>query len=129
MVQMTKLKKGKGFIFMSILKKATIALTVAGCLFLGTPMSAQAAEADACRHVHATLVQETRFQGTEIIDFSYKIDVDGDGVKEVVSDSCRHAVFDVYSRYRCDDCGAYATDWVYKDTYYTSHTDANCPEK
>ena len=113
---------------MSIFKKATIALTVAGCLFLSTPVSAHAAEADTCRHTHATLVEETRYQGTQTIDFQYEMDVDGDGVKETVEDSCRHAVFDVYTRYRCDECGAYATAWEYKYTYYTSHTDANCPK-
>lgn len=114
---------------MSILKKATIALTVAGCLFLSTPVSTHAAEADTCRHVYLTLVEDHKFQGTETVEFLYKMDVDGDGVDETVSDSCRHAVFDVYARYRCSACNAPVTDWKFAYRYYTTHSDVKCPKK
>ena len=114
---------------MNILKKATVALTVAGCLLLSTPLSTHAAEAGTCRHVNATLVENHKFQGTQTITFMRYLDVDGDGEAEIkVPDECRHAVFDVYVKYCCNACNASVSDWKYEHTYYTSHTEADCPK-
>lgn len=114
---------------MNTFKKVTIALTVACCLFFSTPMSTHAAAADTCRHAHLTLVDQSRFQGTETYSYVYLMDTDGDGEGELpVPDECRHAMFDLYSRYRCDDCGAYTSDWDFEYRYYTSHEEGHCPK-
>ncbi|MBP3594822.1 MAG: hypothetical protein J6J44_09865 [Lachnospiraceae bacterium] len=115
---------------MSILKKATIALTVAVSLFLSTPVFTHAAAADTCRHEHLSLREEHRFQGTETITYTYWVDIDGDYEGEYsITDDCRHAVFDVYVKYRCDTCNKAMSDWKYSYTYYTSHEEKTCPKR